>query len=71
MQSKRFRSQQFYVGDLVEPTWNPKDPMGTGIIIEIKDFGHRTEPFIVVSWQLKGISSEHPIDIQVISQTLD
>lgn len=71
MQYKRFRSQQFYVGDLVEPNWHPKEPMGTGIIIDIKDVGHRTEPFIVVSWQLRGITNEHPMDINVISQTLD
>lgn len=71
MQSKKFRSQQFYVGDLVLPTWHPKEPMGTGLIIEIKDVGHRTEPFIVVSWQLDGIKREHPMDIQVISQTVD
>jgi hypothetical protein len=71
MQYKRFRSQQFYVGDLVEPNWHPKEPMGTGMIIDIKDVGHRTEPFIVVSWQLRGITNEHPMDINVISQTLD
>lgn len=71
MQSKKFRSQKFYVGDLVVPTWTPKQSMGTGMIIEIKDVGHLTEPFIVVSWQLAGITKEHEMDIKVISQTLD
>lgn len=71
MQSKKFRSQRFYVGDLVEPTWNPKQPMGTGMIIEIKDIRRLAEPFIVVSWQLAGITKEHEMDIKVISQVLD
>ena len=71
MQSKKFRIQKFYVGDLVEPAWTPKQPMGTGLIIDIEDVGYRTEPFIVVSWQLAGITKEHEMDIKVISQTLD
>lgn len=71
MQSKKFRTQKFYVGDLVHPTWTPKQSMGTGVIIDIKDVGGRTEPFIVVCWQLAGITKEHEMDIKVISQTLD
>ena len=71
MQSKKFRSQKFYIGDIVEPNWHPKQPMGAGMIIDIKDVGHRTEPFIVVYWQLAGLTKEHEMDIEVISQTLD
>jgi hypothetical protein len=55
----------------VHPTWTPREPLGAGMIIEIKDVGHLTEPFIVVSWQLAGITREHEMDIEVISQRLE
>jgi hypothetical protein len=72
MPSKKFRSNKFYVGDLVEPTWNPKEPVGLGVVVDILNTGIRvTEPYIIVSWQLAGLIKEHEIDIKVVSQAVD
>lgn len=70
MQSKKFRNQQFYVGDLVCPNWNPKKPMGLGLIIHIES-NRWDEPCITVCWQIAGTTKESPIDLMVLEQTLD
>lgn len=70
MRSKKFRSQQFYVGDLVSPNWKPKIPTGLGIVLNIKT-NQWHEKSIVVCWQLTGVTEEAIIDLNLVEQVLD
>ena len=74
MQSKRFRNQQFYKGDLVAPTWNPRVPYGLGVIVDI-DYdiinSGITTPSVGVYWQNGLYQKEHLMDIKVVEQALD
>jgi hypothetical protein len=70
MQSKRFRNEQFCVGDLVAPNWNPKEFIGLGLILEIQH-NRWNEPSIIVYWQGTGITKEAPVDLNLLQQALD
>lgn len=70
MQSKKFRSQQFYVGDLVEPNWRQKTPHGLGIIIDIETNRWDTRA-ITVCWQLALTTKEAPMDLNLVEQAVD
>ena len=65
MQSKRFRNQQFYPGDLVIPNWNDKESLGKGIVVEILDT--RVNHCIRVLWQNGKMMDEAYVDIIVVS----
>lgn len=66
MQSKRFRNNQFYPGDLVKPVWNDDGVHGKGIVLQVND----TVRYITVRilWQNGKIVDEAPMDVEVISQ---
>ena len=70
MQSKKFRNQQFCVGDLVGPNWRPKQYTGCGIVLEI-EANRWDERCISVLWQGTGFSKESPIDLVLLEQVLD
>lgn len=70
MQSKKFRNQQFCVGDLVEPNWKQKSSHGLGIIINI-EYNRWDTKSITVCWQLNAISKESPIDLNLLERVLD
>ena len=70
MQSKKFRNQQFCVGDLVAPNWTPKQYYGAGLILEVKSEGW-SERGISVCWQGIGISNECSIDLVLLEQAVD
>lgn len=72
MQSKRFRNQQFCVGDLVAPNWRPDKYYGTGIIFDVKFTGWN-ERGISVYWQGEGIGAtkECSVDLVLLEQALD
>lgn len=70
MQSKKFRNQQFCIGDLVSPNWNQKTPHGLGIVIGI-EHNRWDEKAITVCWQLAVISKESPIDLDLLEQVVD
>lgn len=70
MQSKKFRSEQFCVGDLVAPNWKPYNPIGLGIVLKI-DANRWNERYITVCWQLSGITKESPIDLNLLEQAID
>lgn len=70
MQSKKFRNYQFYVGDLVKPNWNPKEPIGLGIVIDV-NFNSIYNNNITVAWQLAGTKKESEIDLILLEQVLD
>lgn len=71
MQSKKFRNVQFCVGDLVSPNWNPKVPLGFGLVLEV-DYSmidnHRP---VKVLWQSGLIEYNSPIDLILVEQVLD
>lgn len=54
---QKFRSQQFYVGDLVEPNWKQQTPHGLGVVIDI-EHNRWDEKAITVCWQLAVTSKE-------------
>ena len=65
MLSKKFRSQQFYIGDLVIPNWNDKEGLGKGIVVEvIDDFAN---PYVKVLWHNGKTANEAFMDILVVS----
>ena len=70
MQSKKFRSKQFCKGDLVGPNWNPKQPIGIGVVLEI-EANQWNERCVTVCWQLLGITKEATIDLVLLEQSLD
>ena len=70
MQSKKFRSQQFCVGDLVEPNWKQRTPHGLGVVIDI-EHNRWDEKAITVCWQLTVTSKEAPIDLNLLQQAVD
>lgn len=70
MQSKKFRNEQFCVGDLVGPNWRPKEYLGFGLVLEVHE-NRWNERCISVLWQGKGLTKESPIDLVVIEQALD
>lgn len=70
MQSRRFRSQQFCVGDLVEPNWKPDKPHGLGIVLDV-EHNRWDEKAITVYWQLSFTSKESPIDLILLEQAID
>ena len=70
MQSKKFRNQQFCIGDLVGPNWTPKQYTGFGIVLEV-NANRWHEKCVTVCWQGIGVTKESPIDLVVIEQVLD
>lgn len=70
MQSKRFRNEQFYVGDLVGPSWSPREPLGLGIILSIEP-NRWDEPCVTVYWQIIGQTKEAAMDLKLLEQVLD
>lgn len=70
MRSKKFRNEQFRIGDLVEPNWKQKIPHGLGIIVNIEQ-KRWDECCITVFWQLAAASKEAPIDINLLEQVVD
>jgi hypothetical protein len=70
MRSKKFRNQQFCIGDLVEPNWNQKTPHGLGIVINI-EHNRWDEKAITVYWQLAAMSKESSIDLNLLEQVID
>lgn len=70
MRSRKFRNEQFCVGDLVRPNWNSNEPLGLGIILNIRD-DFRTNQNIKVFWQLGICTQEAPFDLEVIERRLD
>lgn len=70
MQSKKFRNQQFCIGDLVAPNWKPKQYTGLGLVLEIHE-NRWNERCISVAWQGIGLTKEAPIDLLLIEQALD
>jgi hypothetical protein len=70
MQSKKFRNQQFCKGDLVAPNWNPKQPIGLGLILDVQ-VNRWDEKCITVYWQLCGLTRESPIDLNLLEQAID
>lgn len=71
MQSKRFRSRQFYVGDLVSPNWTPKVPLGFGLVLEVDYFTIDNHRPIKTLWQSGMIENNSPIDLILVEQVLD
>lgn len=67
---KKFRNDEFYKGDLVEPNWKPINPIGLGVIIDIKQHRHVGQK-ITVCWQLVGISIENAMDLKLVEATID
>jgi hypothetical protein len=65
VESKRFRNNMFYIGDLVG---NGHPSYGLGIVCGFKPRGYSV--LIQVYWQLKGFCDEHEQDITVIEQSL-
>ena len=70
MQSKKFRNQQFCVGDLVAPNWKPKQYTGCGVVLEV-EANRWNERCISVLWQGIGFSKESPIDLVLLEQVVD
>ena len=70
MQSRKFRSQQFYSGDLVAPNWKPKQFHGFGLVLEVHE-NRWNERCISVMWQGVGVTKEAPMDLVLIEQVLD
>ena len=66
MPSKRFRNYLFYVGDLVKPLWRPKEPIGYGIVLDVKIIKNIDN--VIVLWQDGAIIHEAMSDIEVVSQ---
>lgn len=70
MRSKKFRNEQFCVGDLVEPNWKQQNPHGLGLVIEVQT-NRWDEKCITVCWQLATTSKEAPIDLNLLEQAID
>ena len=70
MQSKKFRSQQFYIGDLVAANWRPEKYLGLGVILEIHE-NRWNERSISVLWQGIGVTKEAAMDLVLIEQVVD
>jgi hypothetical protein len=69
MRSKKFRNAQFVVGDLVRPYWNPKQPMGFGLVLGVTENAWY-EPRIDVYWQYGQTTKEAACDIEVIERVV-
>jgi hypothetical protein len=70
MQSKKFRNQQFCIGDLVAPNWKPKEYLGCGVVLEVHE-NLWNERCISVFWQGTGMTKESPIDLVLLEQVVD